>query len=244
MKWLPLVALMTLSPAASAFEFGTPARVRPYRSPQNFALEIRVSPYSPQVDEEANLNGSPFANSFGTNPRVYLGVEFDWQTVRIPFVGTLGPGLSLGRVSLSRNATTITGRASGDQFSLTMYPFTLDAVLRLDALWRGLGVPFVPYAKAGLGVALWRATNSGGTSQDANGISGKGTTWGTHYALGVAFALDAFDRGAAHTMDVAAGINGTYLFLEGYNLALDGINQHNVLHVGTSSWAAGLSFEF
>ncbi|MDB4998024.1 MAG: hypothetical protein JWM74_5456 [Myxococcaceae bacterium] len=229
---------------ASAIELGTPASEHPFRSAQNFALEIRLSPYRPQIDDDPALNGNkPFEKNFGTAPRFFIGLELDWQVLRIPHVGTLGPGLGVGSVSMSRNVQTATGRASGDETSLTIYPFWGVAVLRADAFWRDLGVPLVPYAKAGLGVGLWRASGSGGTSSQDN-VSGKGTTWGTQAALGIALALDAIDPGASRNMDNATGINNTYFFLEAYWLTLDGLGQKNPLHVGTNTWSAGLAFEF
>lgn len=241
--WAIAAACAALTVPAQAFEFGTPSQRHPYQSPQNFALEIRASPYRPQVDEEPGLHGTPFANSFGTSPRPYFGLEFDWQIYRIPHVGTIGPGLSTAFVTMSRPATTVSGKESGDEYTLTIYPFYLVGVLRGDALWRELGIPLVPYAKLGAGYAMWRASNTGGTA-DFGGVTGKGTTWGTNAALGVAFALDSLDPGAARNMDNATGINNTYVFAEYYWLSLDGIGQSHALFVGSRSWAAGLAFEF
>lgn len=228
---------------ASAMEFGTPATEHPFRSPQNFALEIRLAPYRPQIDEAPGLTGAPYAKNFGTSPRIFFGVELDWQTFRIPGVGTIGPGVGVGHVGMSRTVTTVTGRTSGDETNLSIWDFWGVAVLRADFLFRGLGLPIVPYGKAGLGVGLWRASNSSGTSSEGN-VSGKGTSWGTDLAVGVAFALDALDPGASRNMDNATGINATYLFAEAYWLNLNGIAQPNALWVGTSTWSAGLAFEF
>ena len=145
---------------------------------------------------------------------------------------------------MSRTARTKqTGRESGDEYSLTIYPFTLNAVLRADALWRDRGFPLVPYAKLGLGMGLWEASTTGGTSE-FNGVSGKGATWGTNTAIGIAFALDAIDQGATRNMDNAIGINNTYVYAEYYWLNLNGMFQESALHVGTNTWAAGLAFEF
>lgn len=227
---------------AHAVELGTPATEHPYRSAQNFALELRFSPYKPQIDEEPGLAGRPYYNTFGDNPRLYVGLELDWQTLRIPHLGTIGPGLGVGMVSMSRNVRTASGRESGDETSLDIYPFYAVAVLRADALWRDLGFPLVPYAKAGLAMALWRASNSGGTS-DAAGVKGKGDSWGTNIAIGLAFALDAIDQGASRNMDNATGINNTYVYFEQYWLSLNGFGGSD-LRVGTSTWAMGLAFEF
>ena len=230
---------------AEAFELGTPEQQHPYRSPQNFALEIRFSPYHPQVDQEPGLHGTPFANDFGTNARLYFGLELDWQVFRIPYVGTIGPGFGVGLVGMSRNAMTKENppRASGDSYSLDIYPMYLSAVLRADTFWHDGGFPLVPFAKLGLGWAPWRASNSLGTS-DANGISGKGQTFGTHVAVGAALALDALDLGASRNMDNAIGINSTYVYFEYYWLTLNGLGQSNALYVGSNSWTMGLAFEF
>lgn len=237
-----LASVLGVAGEARALELGTPASQHPYRSPQNFALELRFSPYEPQIDEEPGLKGQPYRDTFGDNPRLFVGLELDWQTLRIPHLGTLGPGLGAGMVSMSRNVRTASGRESGDETSLDIYPFYAVGVLRADVLWRDLGVPLVPYAKAGVAMALWRAANSGGTSEAA-GIKGKGDSWGTNVAVGLAFALDAIDPGASRNMDNATGINNTYVYFEQYWLSLDGFGGGD-LRVGTKTWAMGLAFEF
>lgn len=229
---------------AAALEFGTPRSVHPYRSPQNFALELKFSPYSPNVDEEPGLRGTPFKDSFGDGPRIFIGLEFDWQTFRIPYLGTIGPGLSFGTVSMSRDARTVSGRLTADQYSLSIKPLVLSAVLRADALWRGARIPLVPYGKVGLALVFWDASNAAGTAT-AGGIEGSGASMGPQFALGAAFPLDFFDSGAARSMDNATGINNTYIFGEYYALeATKGVGQSRGLYVGTNTWAAGLAFEF
>lgn len=234
---------MLVASSAGAMEFGTRATAHPYRSAQHFALELRFSPYRPQVDDESKLGGKPYESNFGTTPRFFVGMELDWQTFRIPHVGTIGPGLGVGYVGMSQAVRTISGRESGDETSLSIYPMWAVAVLRADFLWRDLGFPLVPYGKAGFGLAFWRASNTGVTSVEAN-RSGKGHSFGTNLAAGVAFALDALDRGASRNFDNASGINNSYIYIEAYWLALNGLGQTNALRVGTSTWAAGLAFEF
>ncbi len=236
---LPLVA-----PDAEAIELGTPAQEHPARSAQNFALELRVSPYSPAVDEEPGLRKTPFRDRFGDATRVAIGIELDWQTLRIPFVGTIGPGLGAGVVSMSRQAVTSRGRPSGDEYGLTIHPLYVAVVLRGDALWRDLGIPVVPFTKLGLGAGVWRAWDSGGTASSPGGTSGRGITWGTLVAVGASLPLDAIDPSTSRSVDVSVGINATHLFLEYYWLALDGLFQRDALYVGTKTWAAGLAFEF
>ena len=237
-------AALLAAPDAHAVDFGTKATEHPFRSPQNFELELRLGPYYPQVDSDPNLNGQrPFEKNFGTKNRVSVGLELDWQMFRIPHLGTIGPGVGVAYVGMSRDVTTVSGRQSGDTTTLAIYPFTGIAVLRADAFWRDMGIPLVPYGKAGLGLGLWRASNAGGTAV-ADNVKGKGSSWGTSFALGVSFALDSIDKGASRNMDNSTGINNTYVFLEASWLTLNGIGQSNALHVGSNTWTAGLAFEF
>ncbi|AKU97330.1 hypothetical protein AKJ09_03994 [Labilithrix luteola] len=234
---------MLVTSEASAFEFGTRGEQHPYRSPQNFALELRVGPYKPQVDQDPALGGrTPFADTFG-GARILPSLEFDWQMFRIPHLGTIGPGIGVGFTTMSEDVLTVSGRQSGDTTSLDITPIYGVAVLRADVLWREMNFPFVPYGKAGLGYALWRATNTGGTSE-FNGVKGKGASWGTQLALGLAFALDWFDKGAGRNMDNATGINNSYVFAEYYWLSLNGFGSSDTLRVGSATWTAGLAFEF
>jgi hypothetical protein len=236
-------SVLALAPSASAFEIGTPAQERPFRSAQNFAFELRFGPYKPQIDDEPALNGKkPYEQAFGTMPRLLVAMELDWQTYRIPHLGTIGPGLGVGYVSMGTDVRTVSGRPSGDETNLSITPFWGVGVLRADVFWRELGFPLVPYGKLGVAVARWNATDSGDTAV-SNGVSGKGTTWGANAAVGLQFALDALDPGAARNMDNMLGINGTYLFAEYYWLGLNGIGQSAPLRVGTASWTAGFVFE-
>lgn len=231
---------------AQAFELGTrEQKTSPtgYHSAQNFALEVRVAPYRPQVDDEPGLRGTPFKDNFGDSARVYIGFEFDWQMWRIPGIGTLGPAYSLGRVSMSRDSRTITGRPSGDNYTLLIYPMYLAAVLRVDTLWRNFGIPLMPYGKAGPALALWEADNALGTSR-ANGVKGSGISLGYDLAFGGTFPLDFFDRGASRGMDSTTGINTTSLYFEFMMLGLNGFGDANTFRVGTNTWSAGMTFEF
>lgn len=239
--------LGTTAGDARADDAGTEARQRAFRSPQNFALELRFGPYKPNIDDEAGLARDaqgrlPYESAFGTTPRVMVGLEFDWQLLRIPHFGSVGPGAGVGYTSMGAKVTTLSGGASGDETSLEIYPLYGVGVLRLDVLWRDLGIPIVPYGKFGLAAGLWRASNSGGTASAGN-VSGKGTTLGTQAAVGVMFALDVLDPGAGRNMDNLLGINGTYLFAEYYSLGLTGLAQSKPLLVGSSTWTAGFAFE-
>jgi hypothetical protein len=222
---------------------------RRYESPQNFSLELRFGLYKPAVDGDPALHGAtPYASVFGTGPLVEVGAEFSWQALRIPHFGTLGPGIGVGYANASgdapfqqeHNGTFV----SGEKTSLLIVPFYAVAVLRADALWREVGIPFVPYVKAGLGFALWRASNTLGTST-YDGVSGTGDSLGTFLAVGLGFNLNVFDRYAAQNFDDAMGVNATYVFVEGTREDLSGLGvQSDPLRVGSTNWTFGLNLEF
>jgi hypothetical protein len=215
-------------------------------SPQHFAVEVRLSPYKPDIDSDPALNGkAPYEKAFGTAPRFFIGGEFDWQALRIPHLGSLGPGVSIGYTHASDPAKfTSNGQPSGETTSLWIIPMSAMAVLRVDALWHDVGIPLVPYAKLGIAYALWRASNTLGTSS-FQGVSGEGHSWGTHIALGLALNLNPFDAYAAQNFDDSMGVNGTYLFAEWTREDYNGLGfQSDPLRVGGNNWTFGLAFEF
>lgn len=223
---------------------------RTFESPQHFAFELRFSPYRPDIDSDPALGGrAPYAQTFGTTPRILVAAELDWQVVRIPHVGTFGPGLSVGYTSMNATAPLRNpppppaSPLSGEQTTLSIYPFYAVAVLRADVLMREAHIPLVPYAKAGLGYALWRASNDNGTSNHDN-VPGKGHSYGTQLALGVSLHLNAFDAYAAKEFDNTMGVNHTYLFFEYYSSNFSTLGPASQLRVGATTWAMGLAFEF
>ena len=218
-------------------------RARPATTPaQNFALEVRVAPYRPQVDDGRPARGTPFKDNFGDNARVYIGFEFDWQMWRIPGIGTLGPAYSLGRVSMSRDSRTITGRP-GDNYTLLIYPMYLAAVLRVDTLWRNFGIPLMPYGKAGPALApgrpITRSAPRARTASEAQAC--RSATTSRSAARSRSTSSTAAPR-AAWTRRPAStprrSISNTLM------LGLNGFGDANTFRVGTNTWSAGMTFEF
>jgi hypothetical protein len=247
-----LAGLTASSPARAQEAVGSDlppetGRHHHFESPQHFVIEIRFSPFRPNVDSDPTLHGAtPYGNLFGSTPRLMVSAEFDWQAFRIPHFGTLGPGVSAGFTSISAKApfkdTTL--GISDENTSLGIYPFAVMAVLRVDEFWRGAGIPLVPYAKVGLSYALWRASNTLGTSS-YQGVIGEGSSIGTHLALGAAFNLNVFDAYAAQNFDDAMGVNGTYLFAEVMREDYTGLGlQKDPLRVGGTNWNFGFAFAF
>ena len=244
------LALLGLSRPASAQvqgvdEFGAygPSNRGRTESPQVGALELRFGPYLPRVD--SSVTGTPFKDTFGTSTRYMLGLEGDWQLVRFPHLGTLGPGLGWGYTRATGRArlTSDLNKLSDEKTSLTVMPFYLVAVLRADVFARELNVPFVPYAKLGLGYALWWSSD-GGTIAHAGDVSAKGISYGPQYALGGMFLLDFLDQQTARDADNSLGINNSYVFGEWYGSELDGFGSKSRLNVGANTWVLGLAIEF
>lgn len=254
---LALVALVAMPRAAHAQENRNEVLYGKHRnaeSNQMFEFELRFSPFTPGIDSDPALHGAkPYETTFGTSSRVLFGMEFDWEALRIPHLGTLGPGLGVGYTKMSGLASFTTPHAnpdgtvsttSGESTSLEIYPFYAVAVLRVDVLWREVHVPFVPYAKLGLGYAIWRASNELGTSS-YNGQNGVGGSLGTELGLGLQFNLNTFDEYSAKNFDDAVGVNNTYIFGEYTRADLDGLGiQGNPLRVGGAGWTFGLAVEF
>ncbi len=243
--------LLAAAPASAQVigvdDLGTPRKS--FESPQRFALEFRFGLFWPAIDSDPALGGKhPFGDLYGTGPQLLSGAEFDWQAIRIPHFGTLGPGLAASYMKATtkapfakpHNGQTI----SGEDTSLEVFPFYAAAVLRIDVLWRDYHVPLVPWVKAGVGLALWRASNTLGTSS-FNSVSGEGHSLGTHLALGLGLNLNCFDSDTAREFDNSMGVNGTYLFAEYTSEDLDGLGiQNDPMRVGGNEWTFGLALEF
>jgi hypothetical protein len=244
-------SLFAVTPASAQVvgvdDLGTPRRS--FESPQRFALEFRFGAFWPAIDTDPNLGGkTPFRDLYGNGPQLMSGAEFDWQAVRIPHLGTIGPGLAASYMKAStlapftkpHNGQTL----SGEDTSLEIFPFYAVAVLRVDVLWRDYHVPLVPWVKAGIGLALWRASNTLGTSSFES-VSGEGHSLGTHVAVGLGLNLNCFDPDTAREFDNSLGVNGTYLFAEYTREDLDGLGtQSDPLRVGGNEWTFGLALEF
>jgi len=239
--------LVSLPARADVDHFGAYGDAKSQESSRSMAVELRIGQYLPQVDDEFGGGAHPFRDHFGGKNRWLVGLELDWQLLRFKGIGSLGPGVGIGYTSMkSRDFYDPAGEPSREQASegstLKILPMYGVAVLRIDALHERTPVPLGFYGKAGVGYGVWWASYA--ESLDvANGSKANDTSWGTHWALGASFLLDALDRRAANNMDATNGINNSLVFIEWYNSNLDGFGSSNKMQIGDSTWMAGLAFE-
>ena len=222
-------------------------------SSQMFALELRFSPYRPDVDGEFANGSTPFASTFGTDNRLLFGIEFDYQPLRLDKIGSLGVGIGASYTKMG--APTLradTLAESAGTTSLNIFPFHLVAVARIDALREATGIPLSFYGKAGVTTAAWNSTNTvgnvskvtSGTGTAATVSRAEGMTWGTFFAAGLALDVGFLDERSAKALDEDVGINHTYLFFELTSQGLTGFGSKTALRLSDLTWNAGLTFEF
>ena len=242
-----VVLLLAAAPASAQIAIRNPDS---FRSPQRFGLELRLGPYSPEIDEEFKGAKTPHKDYFGDDTRLMFQIELDWQIYRHVVGGSVGVGASLGyfreNAAAPFNATDDpTAERSGDRSRLSLYPMALVGVYRADQLWRLWRIPLVPYGKLGLNYTFWNIYDGNDlVAENPGGGRGRGGTWGWQAAAGLSLVLDIIDPGSARELDADTGINHTHLFFEYVKYEVSGLGQKNKLHVGDSTWLAGLLFEF
>ncbi len=213
------------------------------RSKRYGAFELRFAPYYMKMDKEIG-GATPFEDAFGKKPAWALGIEGDWQLLRIPHVGSLGPGVAWHYLSRGGTAPFTDPNApgkSGHKQRFWVMPMYAVAVFRLDVFKRDFMVPLVPYAKFGYAAHLWQARDAGELSE-ATGVEGKGLEHGWTAHLGVMIHLNYLSLQSAADMDASAGVNDAYLFAEWWHSDVSSFGQG--MQVGSSTVAAGLAIEF
>lgn len=253
MRTAPLTLLVASLGAATALF--APARAQAqvieteaqyHGSPQHFAFELKFGPYRPDIDSEFSGARQPYQDFFGSGRKLMSAMEFDWEIIR--HVGTVAVGAGLGYFKESANnpaSDNPGGVKTQDTTSLRLLPFSLSAIYRFDLPYERLHIPLVPYGKLGFDYVYWTVTNGNGeVPESPTGGRGQGGTLGWHAAVGLSLVLDIFDRSAANQFDEEMGINHTLLFFELNHLDASGLGESNRLHVGDTTWNAGIMFEF
>jgi hypothetical protein len=214
------------------------------RAPRKLLFELKLDRYSPQVDSEAGLTGTPYRDVFGTRRPLRWQLEVDWEVAH-PF-GSLLLGGTVGYWQNIGKGLLPDGTPSQDTALFDVIPFGIVATYRFDYLAdRFSWFPLIPYAQAGLSRALWASFNGrGDVSQRATGGHGSGWTNGYTTALGVAFALDALDPALSREAYTVMGIQRTSFFAEYGWTRLDNFRSGNALILSDRGWRFGLSLEF
>ncbi len=225
-----------------------------FQSPQRWAFELRFGPYAPEIDSEFGGKAAPHESYFGDERRLMTQVELDYQFWHA--FGSLALGVSTGYFRETAHpyvepspGSTPTDRSKADSTHLTLVPFGVGLVYRMDMAQRRWGIPLIPYGKLGLNYTIWSADDPDGevATATAPGSSdkrrGRGGTLGWQVAGGLSLQLDFIDPDAARRLDTEVGINSTHLFIEWTRIELPAFGGEKKLHVGDTTWFAGLLFE-
>lgn len=220
-------ALASLAGSAQAQDDDLTPASHSYVSPERFIIELRGGPYRPDMGSDPS-----FRTFFSDDSGPLLGLELDAIALRIDDALYVTGGGSIGLTRYSGNAIGPSGRVSEDT-TFSILPLTALATLRIDALPRMLGVPFIFAGKVGWQWARW--STSTGTRDDASGWS-----LGLFYAGQLALDLDTFEPAAARVMDEEWSINHSYVLFEVYHFA----PTRRSLPIGDTQWLLGLGFVF
>jgi hypothetical protein len=204
---------------------------RAYAAP-DWAFELGVSLYRPAIDSEFGAGVRPFADTFSSSRHLmsegevvrYLGHGF----------GSWGVGLRAGYTKVTAAAFLEDGvTRSGDETGLRLIPFWLSLVYRADGLPGLKEVPLIPYVKAGLNGVFWTASTTGSASHT-------GFSPGWHAAAGAMVGVNRLGSGIIHPGALA---DPCAIFFEWDYAAINGLGLGHALHVGDSTWFAGLMFD-
>jgi hypothetical protein len=190
-------------------------------SPMWFAFELKLGPFRPTP--------SAYREAFGDDRGWLLSTELDITCYHIPYVGQLNAGLGWGWAHYDGKAQAVAGGSSGESTEMTLYPMSLLAVLRVDALARMTVIPLTFAGKLGYDFVRWKATT--GSQTDEAGVN-MGFRWGAQ----AAFELDIIDRKSARRLDDDFGVNHTFLLFEYFGSMTRG--------TGGNSFQFGLGLQF
>ena len=224
-------AAAVLVPAAATAQ--TPEDLMPeareFESPENFAVEFRIGPYNPEMEDN-----DAFDTFFGDDSGPLLALELDLIAYRLPDILYVAGGGGIGWMNFDGKTLDDLGDETSEETSIEIVPLNLLAVLRIDALPRKLSVPVIFTGKIGYQWARW-STESGGADEE------DGWSVGLLWALQLGLDLDTFEPSAARNMDEEWGINHSFLFFELFGF----MPSDESLEIGDDvAWTAGLGFMF
>lgn len=218
---------------------------------------VRVGPYVPDIDKQFGMAPGPYKAMYG-GARALPMLDVDriiWRGF-----GQLGVGGSIGYMQKTANSFTkdslpgdpMRARSTGDKNTFRLIPFTLTATYRLTWFDDELGVPIVPYVRAGLAYYPWWVRTNGQTAKScwdgtktANCDADKaiGASAGVVGSIGLAIRAERIDSGTATSMR-QGGIMHAGFYGELSLAKVDGFGSDTKLSVGDATWFAGVDFEF
>lgn len=205
---------------------------RPAAGPPAWAVELGLSWYRPAVDQEFSDGNRPFAETF-SNARHPL-----WEVEVVRYLGhrpgAWGVGLRTGYYKVTAAAFLSDGiTRSGDETGLRLIPFSPSLLFRANRVPGLKVVPLIPYAKLGLDATYWTVATTGSRSRS-------GFSWGWHGAAGMMLGFAWLGSRSGNPEGVA---DPCALFFEWDYLAVNGLGMANNLHMGDSTWFAGIMFD-
>lgn len=243
------------------------AALAPNRPPALWTLDLQAGPYRPTISNNAD-NAEFFRLMFkrGLNDAIIDGepllktLTMDYYILH-PFgglglTGGVGHWGVTGRARLCRDESGTAIGCSTEQgsdptassegntkTSFTIVPVSLGVVYRVDALWKLLKVPLLPYVKAGADYHFWWAHTADKIStavRDGKTAQGKGGTWGANAKAGLAINLDWLDPRTS----TSGLLVGTHLFGEAAFLFADGFGQKTRLNMSDTVFSIGFALDF
>jgi len=222
-------------------------------SPRYGAFELKFGPYTPNVDDEPGLTGSPYSAVFDNHTMFLTMIELDFQFLHLRGIN-FGIGGGMGFMQAYAPSQTVSGEESADYTVLNVMPFVLLGVVRVEALDSELRVPLVFYFKGGLNWYLWWILGGGETSryvdEDGRVRKGSGGTPGWQISPGVAIRLDGFDRMSSRTFDNELGVNHSSIFFEYTYAVVEGLFGGDNMYLSPTNlgrngtWMIGICLEF
>jgi hypothetical protein len=226
-RLLAAVAVLSLATGAQAEE-----------SPRTGSVELRLSGYHPNIDQEFGGLATPYRDSFGGR-RGWMG-RIGVSKELYHGVGTVEGGLSAGYWEMYGHGHLADGSVAADSTALKVVPLSLMLTYRFDWVAEQVGVPLAPYVRVSLDRMQWWVTKGSGDSTQS------GATHGYSFTGGMALLLDFFDPSLAREMDRDTGINHTYLFVDFTKSHIDDFGSKTSWDLSDTSTAiaGGLLFVF
>ena len=214
------------APDVDALEMGKPSS----------AFALRVGPYRPDDLMPAGA-AVQYEDVFGTSPAAMFNLDWEWQPVRVRYLGTLAVGASIGYARKRGHAMREDNgelTQSAERETLQVVPASIDITYRMNLFDNQ---PLVPYG--GAGVDYWYFSNS----TDVGDRSTSGAKQGWHWRAGGQLLLDLFEPRAAGNLYRSWGIHNTYLFGE-YRISRVNDFGEPGFDLSDRTWFGGLMIEF